>query len=206
MISQYSKYRTGWGTGWAMFSDDMKMRYRLARCFKPGPGAAIDTFRTHNIDNEDGQLNIAYRDMTRIVFLMLNPSTADAFKLDPTVNECRKRSIALGADMLEVVNLFALRSPYPTDLRKAARGSRGDDTVNDQAIINACLDARMVIAAWGNGGDLDNREAHVLKLLREHDIKLHHRGRTNGGAPKHPLARGRHRIPADLQPIPWETT
>ncbi len=180
-------------TGWALFSNDMKMRYRLARYLKPHPQTKM----------HDGN-NSPYGDLARVVFLMLNPSTADAFKLDPTVNECRKRAIALGADVLEVVNLFALRSPYPEDLRKAERGSRGDDHVNDEQIIAACSGARMVIAAWGNGGDLDDRAARVVYLLSLSNIRLHHLGRTCSGAPKHPLARGKHRIPADLTPIAWE--
>jgi len=191
MINQHSLDKTGW----ALFSDDMTMRYRLVRCLKP---------QTFIFASDDHQ--IPYGKLDRVVFLMLNPSTADAFKLDPTVNECRKRAIALGADVLEVVNLFALRSPYPEDLRKAARGSRGDDHVNDAAIITACCGASMVIAAWGNGGDLDDRAARVIYLLSLSNIRLHHLGRTSSGAPKHPLARGKHRIPADLAPIAWETT
>ena len=191
MINQHSLN----STGWALFSDDMTMRYRLARGLSP---QATFIFA--------GDCVVDYGNLARVVFLMLNPSTATAFKLDPTVNECRKRAIALGADVLEVVNLFALRSPYPEDLRKAARGSRGDDHVNDAAIISACCGARMVIAAWGNGGDLDDRSARVTYLLSLSNIRLHHLGRTSSGAPKHPLARGKHRIPADLTPIAWETT
>ncbi len=189
MINQLSLNRTGW----ALFSDDMTMRYRLTRGLTP---QATFIFA--------GDCVVDYGNLARVVFLMLNPSTADAFKLDPTVNECRKRAIALGADVLEVVNLFALRSPYPEDLRKAARGSRGDDDVNDAAIITACRGARMVIAAWGNGGDLDDRAARVTYLLSLSNIRLHHLGRTSSGAPKHPLARGKHRIPADLTPIAWD--
>jgi hypothetical protein len=190
MISQLSLDNTGW----ALFSNDMTMRYRLARCLNP---QVVPQMHHYN-DAPFGD------DLGRVVFLMLNPSTADAFKPDPTVTECRKRAIALGADVLEVVNLFALRSPYPEDLRKAAPGARGDDHVNDAAIITACCGARMIIAAWGNGGDLDDRAARVVHLLSLANIRMHHLGRTSSGAPKHPLARGKHRIPADLTPIAWE--
>jgi hypothetical protein len=190
MIDQFSPD----GTGWARFSDDMTMRYRLARALvgkQPvGPG----------MQHIPGDL------MRRCIWLMLNPSTADAFQIDPTVNECRKRSIALGADVLEVVNLFALRSPYPADLRKRAHGCRGDDAVNNAEILAACTGAYRVIAAWGNHGALDYRETIVRRLLSEHGVALHHLGTTQDGYPKHPLARGVHRIPADQQPIPWSTT
>jgi hypothetical protein len=174
MIYQYNDDRTGW----AQFSDDWEMRYRLTRSL------------TGRVDR-------------RVVFLMLNPSTADAFVLDPTVNECRKRALALNADVLEVVNLFALRSPYPADLRRRSVGFRGDDSTNDAAILTACTGAHRVIAAWGNHGALDLRSERVLAMLADHRIPLHHLGMTQHGHPKHPLARGRHRIAADQQPIAW---
>lgn len=134
---------------------------------------------------------------------MLNPSLADAFRVDPTVHECRKRAIAMDADALEVVNLFAFRSPYPAELKKRAHGERGDGPTNNAAILAACTGAQMVIAAWGNHGDLGGRAMIVQRMLAEQGIKLYHLGLTGSGAPKHPLARGKHRIPADQQPVLW---
>lgn len=193
MIDQWSDD----GTGWARFSDDMTMRFRLARSLRDWPMVVIDDQVW--LMNEGGPAPLPLR----VVFLMLNPSTANAFVLDPTVNECRKRAIALGADVLEVVNLFALRSPYPADLRKRAAGSRGDDHENNHAIIEACTGAFRVIAAWGNDGELGGRAALVRELLAHERIELHHLGLTAGGCPKHPLARGKHRIPAELAPALW---
>lgn len=177
------------GTGWARFSGDMLMRYRLAR-----------SLTLTRLVIADGIV----RGLSRIVWLMLNPSNADAFQLDPTVNECRKRSIALGGDVYEVVNLFALRSPHPADLKKLAAGYRGDDHLNDGEILGACVGAKAVIAAWGNNGALGRRDVLVRQRLARVGVKLHHLGFTDGGYPKHPLARGKHRIPADLQPAIWE--
>jgi len=188
VIDEYNADRTGW----ARLSDDRVMRYRLSRSLRNQP---IAEMLSRLLPGEFiGK---------RVVFLMLNPSTADAFVLDPTVNECRKRAIALGADVLEVVNLFALRSPYPADLRKRAHGFRGDDAVNDLAIIDACTGAHLVIAAWGNHGALDHRDTVVRSLLRERGTVLHHLGTTQDGYPKHPLARGKHRIAADFVPQQW---
>ncbi len=192
MIDQHSDDRIGW----ARFSDDRTMRYRLARALPIAPGVEFPV-----TVGETG----AVVGNWRVVFLMLNPSTADAFQLDPTVNECRKRAVALGADVLEVVNLFALRSPYPADLKKRAHGFRGDDELNNAEILAACTGAHRVIAAWGNHGALGDRDVIVRSMLRSAGIALHHLGTTLDGFPKHPLARGRHRIPADQQPIPWST-
>jgi hypothetical protein len=187
MIDEYNTD----GTGWARFSDDRVMRYRLAR-----------SLTTTRLEIVNGRV----LGLLRVVWLLLNPSTADAFKPDPTVRECRKRAVPLGADVTEVVNLWALRSPYPADLRKRAVGSRGDDAINNAEILAACTGAHLVIAAWGNHGVLDHRATIVRRLLAEAGIALHHLGTTQHGHPKHPLGRGHHRIPADQRPIAWSTT
>jgi hypothetical protein len=192
MIDQYNADRTGW----ARFSDDMAMRYRLARSLTSLP-LTVDELNGHHISHMGGS------PARRVVFLMLNPSTADAFKPDPTIGECRKRAVALGADVLEVVNLFALRSPYPADLKKRAHGFRGDDALNDEAILAACAGAYRVVSAWGNHGALDHRAAVARRVLVEHGIALHHLGLTKEGFPKHPLARGKHRIAANFVPQEW---
>ncbi len=194
MIDEFNQDRTGW----ARFSDDRRFRYRLARSLQSdrplvlSPGG-VPCF------------GVPFAQTSRIVFLLLNPSTADAFEPDPTVTDCRKRAMNWGGfGILEVVNLFAFRSTYPTDLKKCACGFRGDDSENNREIMEACRGATMVIAGWGNHGVLDSRDRFVRNLLHLSNIELHHLGLTNGYAqPKHPLARGVHRIPADQQPIPW---
>jgi hypothetical protein len=91
--------RGGW-TGEAVFSKCGRFRYSLLRQCN---------------DADDAKL---------INFIMLNPSTADAMKNDPTVERCCKRAQALGYDRLIVTNVFALRS---TDA--AARLRRAKSTV-----------------------------------------------------------------------------
>jgi hypothetical protein len=171
--------RSSDGIGWAKFSDDRRMRYRLSRAL------------TRNVRNQN--------DTIRVVFVMLNPSTADAFIMDPTVRKCAAFAQRWNADVLEVVNLFAMRSPYPKDLLKFARGDRGDDVINDNQIVEACTQTghTIAVAAWGNHGTLDDRHAYVRQLLRERHIDIHHLGLTQYRFPKHPLARGKHFIPID---------
>jgi hypothetical protein len=188
MISEWSPDRTGW----ARFSPDRVMRYRLARSLRPGVALEV-------IDSITYLADAPFERPTRVCFLMLNPSTADAFQLDPTVNECRKRAVALGADILEVVNLFAFRSPYPEDLKTRKFGERGDGVINDDEIFTACRVAHIAVAAWGNHGMLDRRAQIVTGQLMKWGIELWHLGKTADGSPKHPLARGKHRIPTDLQ-------
>ncbi len=183
-------------SGWARFSEDRTMRYRLARALVPGTLEIVDGIvRSHALIHEGPLLHV--------VFLMLNPSTADAFKLDPTVTNCVKFARRWGAHILEVVNLFAFRSPYPEYLVAASKSgaSMGADPMNNDAIVRACHG--LVIAAFGNHGELRDRGNAVVAMLRAIGVKLHHLGMTKSGMPKHPLARGKHRIPDDQQPIPW---
>jgi hypothetical protein len=195
MIDEYNDSRTGW----ARFSDDMVMRYHLGR---------LVSDRACEIGGEivwpalqAGSATPHYLEIA--CFLMLNPSDATAFKPDPTVTECVKFTRRWGYDITWVVNQHAFRSPYPTDLKKRACGARGDDAINAEAILHACRQASIVIAAWGNDGTLDHRDVVVKRLLTEDGIRPHHLGLTHAGNPKHPLARGKHRISADQQPQEW---
>lgn len=131
-------------------------------------------------------------------FLMLNPSTADQWKNDPTVERCERRARDLGYGKLIVTNLFALRSTDPAGLRQV------DDPVgpgNDRAILDSALEADAVVCAWGVHGELFGRAAKVLADLRAWPgvgDKLHCLALTKDGSPRHPLYVG-----YDVQPTPW---
>jgi hypothetical protein len=133
-------------------------------------------------------------------FIMLNPSKADAVEDDPTIMRCMDFAFAWNCGGIMVVNLFALRSPRPDDLLK-----HGDPVGphNDQYLFAETTTCKPLIAAWGNHGHLKARGARVRRLLGERGIALSHLGLTKDGSPKHPLARGAHRIPSTQQPIPW---
>mgnify|MGYP001599210789 CR=1 FL=1 len=78
------------------------------------------------------------------------------------------------------------------------------DLSRQKAIMLACLPmANKVIVAWGNDGALDGRDRKVLAMLRCFGVRVHHLGLTKSGYPKHPLARGKHRIPGDTTPTEW---
>ena len=190
-------------SGWARFSEDRKFRYRLGRSLVPGARLSLIDGRVLGLSFEEAP-TLWTRELIRIVFLMLNPSTADAFKVDPTVNKCCQFAVRWGAHIIEVVNLFALRSPDPKSLDAAVEV--GDDMANDQAILDACTGASRVIAAWGNNGHRWGRGNIVADRLKRAGIELLHLGMTGDGFPLHPLARGKAFIPLTREPILWSST
>ena len=112
---------------------------------------------------------------------MLNPSTADARRDDPTIRRCMGFARLWGYSVLEVRNLFAWRATDPRELLTApdpTGGPRGDREL--QAVAKADL----VIAAWGARVPFA-RDREALALLGGCDLKC--LGRTRNGQPRHPL-------------------
>lgn len=123
--------------------------------------------------------------LPRVVFVMLNPSTADALVDDATIRRCIAFAKVLGFGSLQVVNLFAYRATDPRDL-KAAGYPVGE--VNDDWIIQACSEADTVVCAWGANARGMTRADEVLQLIRmwawRSPVAL---SVTADGIPKHPL-------------------
>jgi hypothetical protein len=121
-----------------------------------------------------------------VAFLMLNPSTADAEVLDPTVRRCIDYAFRWGYGALEVVNLFALRSPHPRDLYAAADPV---GAANDEAILATASEVDLVVCAWGAHGAFRDRAAEVLAMLRRNGYgdRLAYLTLTQAGHPGHPL-------------------
>lgn len=113
---------------------------------------------------------------------MLNPSTADAVRDDPTIRRCIGFARAWGYWRLEVTNLFAFRTPAPPALRCAPDPV---GPLNDRWLLRVAARADRIVCAWGIHGALRNRESEALELLR--DFPLEHLGLTTRGHPRHPL-------------------
>ncbi len=135
-----------------------------------------------------------------VLWVMLNPSTADEWNLDATVRRCEDYTKAWGYGGLVVVNIFGLCSKDPKDLYRAL--ARGVDPTqqghhNDEAIGREAAKADLVITAWGVHGAMKNRGPEVLDALLE-NRSVHHLGLNADRSPRHPLY-----LPADLRPTQW---
>lgn len=120
--------------------------------------------------------------LPKVVFVMLNPSTADHKEDDPTIRRCIGFSKDWGFGSLEVINLFAFRATNPYELKKCADPIGPE---NDAYIRKALENRPRVIAAWGTKGGIDGRDRQVAKMLQPHlPLCL---GTSKDGHPKHPL-------------------
>lgn len=129
----------------------------------------------------------------KVLFVMLNPSTATERQNDPTVERCERRARALGFGQFRVCNIFAWRATDPRDMRAAADPVGPD---NDDAIRAGAAWADMILCAWGTHGAHLGRGAAVEALLRETGKDLWHLGLSKAGHPKHPLYIGYSVAPA----------
>jgi hypothetical protein len=181
-----------WGAGTAVFSADRVYRYALARRWNP--------------------------DLPMTAFVMLNPSTADAFVVDPTVRRCLGFARDWGSGGLLVLNAFALRSTDPRGIYRSFDGAHGGvppcGPLNDEvilAMLEACQPAQ-VVAGWGHHAGAVNRagrrkprglesaswrsrHAEMVDLLGDRLLALK---TTQAGFPGHPLYLG-----AETRPEPF---
>lgn len=143
----------------AHISDDGLYRYRLGRAWDS--------------------------DRPVMVWVMLNPSTADADVDDPTIRRCISFAERAGCGAIDVVNLFSFRSTHPNNLlhHRYAGGDLCGPLHRDvfrSAINNA--DVSHVVAAWG--AHPAARFAGERFILPAGTMCL---GLTKSGAPRHPL-------------------
>lgn len=128
-----------------------------------------------------------------VAWIMANPSTADGFSSDPTIDRVYGYSDRCGYGSFVVANLFAHRSSDPSDLDDV------EDPVgprNDEILQNIASKADLVVGAWGSPGDRYGRPQEVLKML---DEEVHALTVLDSGNPGHPLMKD-----GDLEPSPYE--
>lgn len=174
---------TGWrfrgyeGTCSARFSPCRKYRYELRRTWKPRARV--------------------------MVFVGLNPSTADERTEDPTIRRILGFADDWGFGTLVMLNVFAFRSTDPKLLHdRAARGREVVGPENDETIRRTFEVHRKdkLVIGWGANGRLLERGRDVASMA----LALHRRpecfGLTANGQPKHPLY-----LAASTKPLRYST-
>lgn len=144
----------------ATLSSDRLCRYTLSREWKGGNGLAA-------------------------LFVMLNPSKANAYKDDPTIRRCSSFARSWGFSKLTVVNLFAYRATDPEKLLEIPSKARvGKD--NDTSIILSAEESDFIICAWGAWGEKFSRRVRAVTHFLRHR-RLWCFDVTRSGHPAHPL-------------------
>ena len=129
-------------------------------------------------------------------WVMLNPSTADHEKDDPTTVRVVNFSADWGYGSALVANLFALRSSSPKLLTTSGLDPIGP--ANAEAVRS--LAGMDVVCAWGASipDYYRHRGRAVRETLRCLGCTTYHLGMTAGGHPRHPLY-----LPSTTELVRW---
>mgnify|MGYP001554156276 CR=1 FL=1 len=122
--------------------------------------------------------------LSEIAFVMLNPSRADHLVDDPTIRRCIGFAKDAGFGRLRVVNLFALRTAYPGELKTAPDPAGPENAAHLDA---ALASGSAIVAAWGAHGAFGDAAARFVVRANLQAVPMLCLGRTREGHPRHPL-------------------
>jgi len=126
-----------------------------------------------------------------VMFIGLNPSTADAISDDPTIRRVKAMAKNWGYGGVYMMNLFTFISTDPKKLNIAD----GNLSSSNNWLFNVGnRKCSKVICAWGNFNVL-GRDKEVLNMFK-YRYALHI---NKNGSPKHPLY-----VRGDVQPIIYQ--
>ncbi len=138
----------------AILSQDRKHRYMLSRIWDENTGA--------------------------VVFIGLNPSTADENNDDRTIKKCIKYAKDWGYGGIYMINLFSFRATNPNKMLSALNPTNDE---NDKYIEKYINIGKKVICAWGNDGSFQDRNNDITNKFKDlYCLKL-----NQTGQPAHPL-------------------
>lgn len=143
-----------------------------------------------------------------------NPSTANALQDDPTSLWWNAWFQLFGFGGYRAVNLYPFCTSSPAECRLRADWTKTDDwyardqilMTNLPHVVEVAKAADQLFACWGNIAWDDMWIEHVVEEIQggeEPWPDIWCWGKTKSGAPTHPMARGKHRIPRDQKPILW---
>ncbi len=120
------------------------------------------------------------KSLPTIMFIGLNPSTANEHENDPTILKCINYSKNWGFGGFYITNLFAYRTFSPAILKK---NNSPVGQKNNYWILKTSKLTKKTIACWGDHGTFQDRDVQVKKLISQ----LYCININKTGQPSHPL-------------------
>lgn len=174
-------------------SEDRVFRYTLERYTENATQLAIASAAAA----EERWVDVEKR-FRSVLFVGLNPSTADEIANDTTISKMMRLGQRWGYERVAVCNLFAYRARHPQALLSHGVGmSVGPD--NDKHLAAEAERADLIVACWGTHPAVLHRAPKVRRILEGEVGRLvYHLGLTKDGNPKHPLY-----LREDTKPEAW---
>lgn len=122
-----------------------------------------------------------------LIFVMLNPSTADAFSDDPTIRRCIGFTKREGFEWLRVINLYGGRATKPAGLFQMDDPAGPDNITEWEMAREFHEQGAEIVCAWGAEPKAQQMSALFLHFMAQANVKLWCLGMTKAGSPRHPL-------------------
>ena len=123
-----------------------------------------------------------------IMFIGLNPSTANSSSDDPTIRRIKRFTSDWGYGGFYMMNLFTQITPYPKELKLNSFKELHENRVRIRELNEEC---KITVCCWGNFKQAAI-EGEYCKCME----KSHCLGMNKNGSPKHPLY-----LKSDVKPI-----
>jgi hypothetical protein len=131
-----------------------------------------------------------------VLWILMNPSTADVNFNDPTIAKCCRFSHKWGYDGLLIGNICAYRATNNKNLPDDPLEAVGPE--NGRYLLSMATRASLVVVAHGQLPKRLKIYANAVVALFRPLVKLHHLRLAKDGSPWHPLY-----LPETVKPIHW---
>ena len=125
----------------------------------------------------------------KVMFIGLNPSTANESSDDPTIRRVRTFAKTWGYGGVYMLNLFTYITAYPEELITC------DDPLGlaDYYLLEYAKKCEKIIFAWGNFKECKSRANEIIKMFKGFALL-----KNKDGSPRHPLY-----VPNNIIPIEY---
>ena len=119
------------------------------------------------------------KNLPMVMFIGLNPSTANESADDPTIRRVKRFARDWGYGGVYMLNLFTYVTAYPEELKTC----QNPLLMADEFLKMYAKDSEKIIFAWGSFYEAKERAIYVIKMFPSAYTLV----RNKDGSPRHPL-------------------